>query len=365
MAVAAGGVSARPTIPETCGRFLRVAPGSSIPLWDSDDVTIDQGLALPPEWYRRWSLLSYLAGVHHGGWTPLVNVMFAVGRPQDGTETLDPWLSEARERAEDGLCQLADPGSEPTSVQVAITFAGSKWVGEIEALQSNGMRRRQAARDACLRWLAAQFEIDQRPDRFLVEQMVGFDRYYGRRFTDPEIDEAAAWLVEHRYIQGVMVAQAAVLFPKFTARGEWAVRGDESVNDVEGGSQTQGTRIGTQTTIHQTGTGNVAQAAGARSKLTSTVHQTFTQEQRQQVVELAEAIAAMVPILGFDEPTRAEATRVEQDLRGAVEQPEPDVGLLRRSLERVREVAVLGTATGVGTALAAHATTVLTGLGMG
>lgn len=274
------------------------------------------------------------------------------------------WKAALRTVERSGLLMVTHPpaGEDAGWIYTCGTMieGGEEVVREMRGRRGSSIARRRAARDAALYGLHDQ--IDRSGQAELSVPALGvWGAFYGDPFSDHEVYEAGTWLLDQRFISGSPTWGGPVVRPDLTPRGERVVANKRSVNE-----ETEGSSNGaTHTTIHQTGTGHVALAAGAYSELAATVHQGFSQDQRQQVLDVAASLAALAPLLGLDEPTRAQAERVHQDLRAAVQDPEPDPGLIQRSLEQVRDLAVLGTASAFGNSLAAHATSVLAALGMG
>ena len=311
---------------------------------------------MTPAWHLRWTLLSYLSTFEIGALTPLVGLVIAVGGATGERPDFEMWAEEARARSGEGLCDWRD-GGVGDEAKIGITAVGLEWVRSVEVEQNRGMKRGKAARDACLMWLEGQIEVDARPGRFEVEEMAGFNYYYGRKFTDSEIDEAAKWLVKHGYIEGTTAWGVAILHPSFTAKGEWAVNQNEPVSDLEGAIQARSG--GTHNTITNFGSIGSAQQAGSRSSQAATV----TDDHRQAMRELVAAFDEARPALAMPEGDKATVAAAVEAVRVAADAPETSPGLARELVATVRSELMLRSAGFVAGAIASRALEVYQALG--
>lgn len=224
-----------------------------------------------------------------------------------------------------------------------LTPAGIDFVNDVRQRRGDTVGRWRAARDAVLRWLYDRKVAGEPSPVMTRDGLGGTARYYGHAFTDQELDDAAAWLEENGYLRGSGSWGGGVPRPSITASGEQVVESGRSVHDV-----TPATTVADApaVSINVTGSSGVNVAANSPGATLST---NLTQDQRHQVVQLADALDQMRgQVLGLDPHNVEAAGEVAERLRALAGEPAPDRGRLRAALDQTAEIAVSGTAKAAG-----------------
>jgi predicted nucleotide-binding protein len=90
--------------------------------------------------------------------------------------------------------------------------------------------RRNAARDALLRWLHSCEVTDQKTPGISAFSSSPYSLYYSSHFREEESREAATWLKERGYVKGIGPWQGYILRLRITVKGVSAVATKTSVN---------------------------------------------------------------------------------------------------------------------------------------
>ena len=224
-------------------------------------------------------------------------------------------------------------------------------------MRENKVARRRSAREAVLEWLYEE-TYDGRPQPVISDfAKSGYGLFYGDPFTEHETSAATNWLKERGYIRGTGSMGHGLPRPVITAQGESVADAGRSVN-ADAFSSLSADASPTNVTITGSHNVNVATHSPGSSQVLN-----VSAESKRQVLQVADALRDGLPLLGLDADTERQAPLLVEELRSAAEARSPDPGRLRQLLGRAQEVAVSGTGTAIGSALAALATQALQQLG--
>lgn len=205
--------------------------------------------------------------------------------------------------------------------------------------RNNPRERRIACRDAVLDWLDEQDE--SLPDALRIRQD-NRSYYFGQQFTEDEVNAAVDHLASTGLVRGSATSSPVLVRPTVTAEGRTCV-------ERYGSSVTAWQDRTAAATTSYTITGNQAVNFAANSPgATQTV--TMDAHNRQQLLQVADALEQMLPALRLSDADANEAREVVSDLRDAV-QAGADAGRLGRALETVKRLAVSGSGKAAGAAL--------------
>lgn len=328
----------------------------SEPLGSVIAMTVDDlapGFDLAPSWTVRLNALDWL---------------YDNGGDNAGTIVrLGPLLDRELEDAQALAAELRDFERRGwVRLQEALAFEGWSCVVDpsgidfIEAVRQrrgDTVGRRRAVRDAFLRWLY-DFKVAGNAHPVITDfASTPYAFYYGHPFTEREIVDATDWLKEQGYIKGQGSWSGGIPRPSITTKGERAVEQGRSVNDAAPASAAADVP---SLHINVTGSHNLvaANSPGASQSLI------ITEDNRRQVLTVADALAGALQALGLDAEKTVEAETVIRDLREVSADSSPDAGRLRRLLSKAQEVAVAGTGSAVGQGIVLLAEQALQGLGL-
>lgn len=321
------------------------------------DVDLSRGYNLPPAVQSRLRLLDWIA--HNGGRTPGATVELGPlfeGEDQEGAMAISGNLDALEAQGVLHLYKTFDW----TSYSADVLPRGLDLIEDLAARRGDRVRRRQAARDAFLRWLYdCTLDGDDYPDDddFALS---AYGTYYGGPFTEQDISGASQWLRDEGYLTGVTIASGEVVNPMITAKGQKIVESERSVN-----ADAQQPAPYSVTTVNVTGSGNNVAANSANVTQTTAVK--MTTENARQLQGLAESLAQLTNsgILGLDAERTQEAALVVESLRESAEEAEVLGGPLRGVLHKAKEVAISGTGTAMGQTFVAAVDQVIKVLGLG
>lgn len=251
-------------------------------------------------------------------------------------------------------------GAERSAVSTAVYLLqpGLDSINFVHHKRADVPARRRALRESLLRWLYDQNAhgtewayIDQ-----FMQSTYGF--YYGEPFPERDVAQATNWLKENGYLRGQGSSWGGVARPGITAKGETVVESGVSVNDSAALASVPPPAAMTITNNISGGTNNIANASPHAQQSMS-----ITTDARQQMVQVADALDGLLDRLGLDAENFRVAQEASRDLRDESAAPAPDHGRLRALLEKVKEVAVSGTGTALGSAIVALAEQAIAAIG--
>jgi hypothetical protein len=311
----------------------------------------------PPAVQARFGLLDWIAD--NGGKAPRQIVSL---RPLfDGKEEAEALATAGHLEAlaDEGLIRLQKTAGF-SGWSCDVLSPGLDLIEQLHERRDNPLRRRQAARDAFLRWLfdcTLNGDASPSAEDFFPSE---FGSYYGRTFTDREIEAASEWLRDEGYLKGQSFYGGGILRPVITTKGERVVESERSVN-----ADAQQPAPYSVTTVNVTGSGNNVAANSSNVSQTTTV--TMTDENSRQLLGLAESLAQLTNsgLLGLNEDQTREAALVVESLRETAERDEAPGSDVRRLLDKAKAVALAGTGTAIGQTVVAAIDQVIQALGLG
>lgn len=320
-------------------------------------MDLPPGYKAPPAVQVRLRLLDWIAD--NGGTAPLQIV--DLGPLFDGQEQDEARATAGHLQAleESGLIRLQKTmGWGGWSCDVLAP--GLDLTEQLHERRDNPLRRRQAARDAFLRWLfdcTLNGDTSPSAEDFFPSE---YGSYYGRTFTDREIETASEWLRDEGYLKGQSFYGGGILRPVITTKGERVVESERSVN-----ADAQQPAPYSATTVNVTGSGNNVAANSSNVSQTTTV--TMTDENSRQLLGLAESLAKLTGsgLLELNEDQTQEAALVVESLRETAEQDAVPGQDVRTVLDKAKTVALAGAGTAIGQTFVAAVDQVIQALGLG
>jgi hypothetical protein len=311
-------------------------------------MDLSPGYDLAPAWIDRLKVLDWIYD-NGGNSGAVVELDPLLAAPEWGTAK---W-AELRNLQDKGW---VEPQRNPH--KWILTPAGIDFIENIRRLRGDPIGRRKAARDAVLRWLyASKVGGVASPDISNLATSP-YRMFYGHAFTEHETTDATAWLKEEGYLNGKGAWGGVIARPGITTKGERLVESGRSVNDVVPASGAAHAPV----TVKVKASRNVninTNSPGATQSVT------ITEDNRRQVVNVADALEGMLGALGLDATRTTEAQAIVRDLREVSAETSPEPGRLRQLLDKAASVAIAGTGTAAGSALVALIAEAVKGLGGG
>lgn len=325
-----------------------------------DDLS--PGYNLPDPWSARLALLDWLydnGGRNPGTFIELGPLFDNLDADDGGRDEQQAVAARLRDLESRGWVRLQETlGWGGWSGQ--LTQDGIDFVGEVRRQRGDTVGRRRAARDAVLRWLYDRKAAGQANPVMNAGGLGGYASYYGHAFTEQELNDAAGWLKEKGYLRGTGSWNGGIPRPGITAEGEQIVESGRPVHDVTPSTAAADIPALAINVTGSSGVNIAAYSPGAQQSMT------LTQDQRHQVLQVAEALDQMRgQALGLNPRDAEVAGEVVAHLRELVDEPDPDRSHLRAALDQAAEVALSGTATAVGGALVALVQQATQALGLG
>ncbi|MDQ0730442.1 hypothetical protein [Arthrobacter sp. B1I2] len=246
-----------------------------------------------------------------------------------------------------------DNSSGPVT-DVVMSQQGVDTAEEFEAFRSNKRRRAQAVRSAVLQWL-----YDESLDGKSSPNISGFSSskygsFYGTTFTEGEIAQATRYLREEQLLQGKAAMGGGVIRPQITTYGMQRIEHEDKPATVLASERASVTYINN---FNNDGPVNLAtNSPGAQQSIT------LTTTQINGARMAASAFSQTLPILGIPENRQTEAKQVIAELEDETAAVTPQPGKLKSLLNKVIELAVLGTAEGAVGAVVSLAEKAIEGL---
>ena len=309
-------------------------------------MELSPGYNLSPSWAKQLVILDWIRD--NGGDKTGIDVTLSPlfqQREQAGKRALASDLTDFQDRGWLKLQQRL--GFDSWSC--LILPAGIDFIDEVRRRRGDTVGRRRAARDAVLRWLYDRKAAGEAYPVMTHERMGSYALYYGHAFTNQETDDAAKWLREQGYLRGQGSMGAGIARPSITALGEQMVETGRPLYELDPPSFDADAPVAV--TVSMTGSHqNLNLAANSPGAIQSA---TMSDDDRQQVIQVADALEHMRDLLGLDAATTKEAEQVVSDLRSLSAELAPDRGRLRTAFDKAAAIAITGTGTAAGQALVA------------
>jgi hypothetical protein len=240
-------------------------------------------------------------------------------------------------------------------------YLGSKYTAEImingagkavlrEYAEQSRARGRQinACTDALLDWLYEHDGERVSSSDFATDPRAN---YLGEPFDASIIREAAKSLKDQGLSTGTGTMQGVMLRMSITPAGRDVV--DAFGSDVRAWRTRELT--GRQGDVNVRVDGSSAVTVAVHSPGASQTATVTTTDHRTQIIGLADAFEQTLPVLGLSGGDQEEAERLIVELRQIGEDDEPEPGRIRKLLDGVKSMAVVGTGNAAGTGIVALA----------
>ncbi len=295
--------------------------------WSANQSTIDV--------LRVLKFLNDWTSMNPGQAPGAADVATDMGLPR---ESVSAAFASLRQR---GLVQLAETLS-PDATAAFLLPAGQEEAAAHREQRENNTARRSACRAALLTWM------DRDDDNFGPGALDFLnDRrswFYGEKFTEQDVERAAATLRESGMMQSIDASEADFLRVKITETGRNCLErfggNVQAWEDYQrGGVQSGNTSIN----VHGSqGVTIASHSPGSRQKVT------VTTDVGDQLSNLISAYEQALPALGLDASDHDQAVEQIEELRAIADGAAQDTGRLRGVLQRVETIALNGTGAALG-----------------
>ncbi len=217
--------------------------------------------------------------------------------PDQSANTYEVAYSDLQRLGQLGLLDLAALGiGGMDGLDVRVTAEGRNLAEQRQAAWTDRSRRRAACRVAMLDWLYsvdAVRELHQTSrDGMLTSAPHGF--WYGQRFTNDDLDYAAAWLFRNGYVKGIKVEEfeGPIVLHLTDAGVTCAERNDADVDRYAHAQQQQDGNF--SLTVSGGNYGQMTAGHHAHQEQHNTTGAS-AEELRKQIVAVAELVRAFAP----------------------------------------------------------------------
>lgn len=273
----------------------------------------------------------------------------ARGASVDGDRFINTDLEALLERGWVFYEQASGPVTD-----VTITRLGVDMAEEFEHFRADPRKRAQAVRSSILQWLYDEYLQGKSSPSISGFFTSKYGTFYGAEFTEGEISQATRYLREEQLIQGKAAMGGPIVRPQITTRGIQLVEREDKPAAVISSERASVTH---NYTIHNSGQMNLAAGSENVSQWMA-----LTSTQINDARMATNAFSQTLPILGIPEEHQAEAKQVIAELEEETASPDPKPGKLKILLNKVVEIAVLGTAEGAVEAVVSMAQKAIEGL---
>ncbi|NUU30944.1 hypothetical protein [Arthrobacter sp. C9C5] len=281
------------------------------------------------------------------------SVLWLRAEAMNATDDGDRFLDNDLEALLDRRWIFYEKASGPVT-DVTITRAGMDVAEEFEHFRSDPRKRAQAARSSVLQWLYDEYLQGKSSPNISGFSTSKYGTFYGADFTEGEITRATRYLRDRQLIQGKAAMGGPIVRPQITPHGIQTIEHDDEPAAVIASERASVTH---NYTIHNSGQMNLA--AGSENVSQS---MTLTSTQINDARMAANAFSQTLPILGVPHERQAEAEQVIAELEEETASPDPQPGKLKTLLNKVVEIAILGSAEGAVEAVVSMAQKAIDGL---
>lgn len=226
---------------------------------------------------------------------------------------------------------------------VRLLSPGQEAAQQYAKAKADPLARAQTSRDRVLKWLHDCDLTDIHSPTYKDFKASKYGSHLGTGFSDREITKAIGWLVEKELINAQYMIAGYYTYPKVTAAGGNIIEQYGSLKNVP--EEKRGNF--SQTTVHMNGSHGSNLNIGGNNVTQST---TVTLEQMAEVNKFAESARGLVPLLGLDTQQQDQVLETVKALEEESESPTPKRNVLVELMGKARDLAVLGTASGMVTA---------------
>lgn len=246
-----------------------------------------------------------------------------------------------------------EKASGPVS-DVTITRLGMDVTEEFEHFRSDPRKRAQAARSSVLQWLYDEYLMGTSSPNISGFFNSKYGTFYGSVFSEGEITQATRHLRDQQLIQGKAAMGGPIVRPQIAPHGIETIEHEDKPAALIASERASVTYINN---FNNDGPVNLANnSPGAQQSIT------LTNTQINDARMATSAFSQTLPVLNIPEERQAEAKQVIADLEEETAAPTPQPGKLKSLLNKVIELAVLGTAEGAVGAVVSLAEKAIEGL---
>jgi hypothetical protein len=248
------------------------------------------------------NLLLYI--YDQGGYVAREQLEEFTGNPFAASET----VQELEDR---GLAEVVSMASD-----VELTSRGSRIAGQIRESMRSGERRVDRVIRAILDWLS----VEQAPQS--VREFLSTGAASELRMTEMEVDDAADFLFEHKYVDGTHVAESnELLIPRILPKGRAALRSDKLLGNYE----VPGPASVSNDYSHNLTFGNQAQVGGVISggqRNIQLIEQTIGADVRSDLADRLAELIKLADELPGDTPGALETREALAEVGNEIAKPE-------------------------------------------
>ncbi|RAM37696.1 hypothetical protein DBZ45_08840 [Arthrobacter globiformis] len=253
------------------------------------------------------------------------------------TDDGDRFLDNDLEALLDRKWIFYEKASGPVT-DVTITRVGLDVAEEFEHYRSDPRKRAQAARSSVLQWLYDEYLQGSNSPNISRFSTSTYGAFYGSEFTEGEIVQATRHLRDQQLIQGKAAMGGPIVRPQISPYGIQRIEHEDKPAAVVASERASVTY---NYHFNNDGPVNLANnSPGAQQSIT------LTTTQINDARMATSAFSQTLPILGIPEERQAEAKQVITELEEETTAAAPQPGRLKSLLNKVVELAVLGTAEG-------------------
>lgn len=286
---------------------------------------------------RRLHLLLEIRRHANGNRHDSADVLWLRAEATSATDDGDRFLDNDLEALLDSGWIFYEKASGPVT-DVTISRLGLDVAEEFEHYRSDPRKRAQAARSLVLEWLYEEYLRGSTSPNISQFSVSKYGTFYGSEFTEGEIMQATRYLRDQQLIQGKAAMGGPIVRPQISPRGIQTIEYEDKPAAVVASKRASVTH---HYIINNSGQMNLA----AGSENVSQV-MTLTTTQINHARMATNAFSQTLPILGVPEKRQAEAKQVIAELEEETASSDPKPGKLKSLLNKVVEIAVLGTAEG-------------------
>lgn len=282
------------------------------------------------------------------------NVLWLRAEALNAADDGDRFLDNDLEALRDSGWIFYEQASGPLT-DVTITRVGMDMAEEFEHFRSDPRKRAQAARSSVLQWLYDEYLRGMSSPNISGFSNSKYGTFYGSAFTEGEITQATRYLRDQQLIQGKAAMGGPIVRPQIAPHGVQMIEHEDKPAALIASERASVTH--NYTTINNSGSMNLTTGG---TNVSQSITLTSTQINDARLA--GTAFSQTLPILGIPEERQAEAQQVIAELEVETAAAAPRPGKLKALLNKVIELAVLGTAEGAVGAVVSLAEKAIEGL---
>lgn len=225
-------------------------------------------------------------------------------------------------------------GVQGVSTQAEARDAAQEFV----ALRTDPMQRAQAARDAYLKWLYECELSDSESTSYDDFRSSRHGAYFGTSFSDREIGKAVSLLIDKKYMAGTLMMVGIYTSPKITASGIEIL---ERYGSLKNAPPSENSSI---TNVNVNGShGSNVNVGGNNVTQTTSV----SLDQVKEAEKFVNSARVLALALNLSPVEQTQLLEVIDEVEAEVAAPEPSQNILVELIGKTKDLALLGTASGI------------------